>query len=113
MGDVVSDGTSFKCPLCTAELKISVPSSSGQGESKKLATTGNFLFPPPPGAQCLLIPNAPAPCAPPSVSVLDPGQSSITIDGAKALGAGCVLQCAKSGVLSVSSSGQSAAKHDG
>ncbi len=113
MADIISDGTSFKCPLCTAELKISVLSSSAQGEEKKLATTGNFLFPPPPGAQCLLIPNAPAPCAPPSVSVIDPGQSAVQIDGAKALGAGCVLQCAKSGVLSMGSSGQSSAQHDG
>ena len=97
MGDVVSDGTSFSCPLCTAKLKITVISSSAQGDGKKLANTSNFIFPPPPGAQCLLIPNAPVPCAPPSVSVLDPGQSPVTIDGSKALGAGCKLQCAKSG----------------
>lgn len=113
MGDIVSDGTKFSCPYCSSQLKISVLSSSSTGDSKKLASTGNFLFPPPPGAQCLLIPNAPVPCAPPSVSVLSPGQSAVEIDGKKALGAGCKLQCAKSGLLSVASSGQSVAQHDG
>ena len=112
MGDVVSDGTSFSCPLCTGKLKIKVPSSSAEGDAKKLANTGNYLFPPP-GAQCLLIPNAPAPCAPPSVSTVDPGQSPIQIDGKKALGADCKLQCAKSGLLTVASPGQSSAQHDG
>lgn len=111
MSDIVSDGTAFSCPLCTGQLKIAVPSSSGEGDSKALANTGNFLFPPPPGAQCLLVPTAPAPCAPPSVSVLSPGQSAVEIDGKTALGSGCKLQCAKSGLLSVASSGQSSAEH--
>lgn len=113
MGDIVSDDTAFSCPLCTGQLKIKVLSSSAKGGSKKLASTSNFLFPPPSGAQCLLVPNAPAPCAPPSVSVIDPGQSKVKIDGNKALGAGCKLQCAKSGLLTVASSGQSSARHDG
>lgn len=107
MGDIVSDGTAFSCPLCTGQLKISVMSSSGEGKGKKLATTGNFMFPPPPGAQCLLVPTAPAPCAPPSVSVLSAGQSKYQLDGNPALGASCQLQCAKGGLLSVASSGQS------
>ncbi len=111
MSDIVSDGTAFSCPLCTGQLKIAVPSSSAEGDSKALANTGNFLFPPPPGAQCLLVPTAPAPCAPPSVSVLSPGQSAVEIDGKTALGSGCQLQCAKSGLLSVASSGQSSAEH--
>jgi uncharacterized Zn-binding protein involved in type VI secretion len=111
MGDIVSDGTSFSCPLCTGQLKIAVPSSSAEGDSKALANTGNYLFPPPPGAQCLLIPNAPAPCAPPDVSVVTEGQSPFEIDGKTALGAGCKLQCAKSGLLSVASSGQSSSEH--
>jgi len=113
MGDLISDGTGFQCTLCTAQLKLAVLSSSAEGDSKTLATDGNFLFPPPPGAQCLLIPNAPAPCAPPNVSVTAPGQSAVDIDGQKALGAGCSLQCAKGGALSMASSGQSAALHDG
>ncbi|HUD01897.1 MAG TPA: PAAR-like protein [Rhabdochlamydiaceae bacterium] len=113
MGDLVSDGTGFSCTFCASQLKISVPSSSAEGDSKKLASTGNFLFPPPPGAQCLLIPNAPTPCAPPSVSVMTPGQSALEIDGKTALGAGCKLQCAKGGLLSVASSGQSSAQHGG
>ncbi len=113
MGDLVSDGTGFQCNLCTGQLKISVISSSGEGDSKKLAADTNFIFPPPAGAQCLLIPNAPAPCAPPKVSVLAPGQSAVEIDGKKALGAGCSLQCAKGGMLSVASSAQSSAQHDG
>ncbi|MBS0647906.1 MAG: DUF4280 domain-containing protein [Verrucomicrobia bacterium] len=113
MGDFVSDGTEFSCPLCTSKLKIAVPSSSAEGDSKAIANTGNFMFPPPPGAQCLLVPSAPAPCAPPNVSVMDPGQSSLEVDGKKALGSGCMLQCAKSGLLSVASSGQSSAQHGG
>lgn len=116
MGDIVCDGTSFSCPLCTAKLKITVISSSAEGESKKLANTGNFLFPPPPGGLCQLpgvVP--PPPCAPPSVSVIDPGQSAVEIDGQKALDAGCQLLCAMApmGMLTVSSSGQSAAIHGG
>lgn len=110
MGEIVSDGTAFTCPLCTGQLKISVMSSSGEGAGKKLATTSNFLFPPPPGAQCLLVPSAPAPCAPPSVSVLTPGQSMYQFDGNPALGASCQLQCAKGGLLSVASPGQSVVK---
>ena len=49
MGDVVSDGTSFGCAIGTAKLKITVLSSSSEGESKKLANEGNYMFPPPPG----------------------------------------------------------------
>ncbi len=113
MGDLVSDGTSFQCNLCTGQLKISVITSSAQGDSKKIAADTNFIFPPPAGAQCLLIPNAPAPCAPPKVSVLAHGQSAVEVDGKQALGAGCSLQCAKGGMLSVASSAQSSAQHDG
>ena len=112
MGDVVSDGTEFSCPLCTTKLKIAVPSSSAMGTGKTLATTSNSLFPPPPGGQCLVCPSAPVPCAP-SVNNIDPGQSAWQIDGAQALGSGCKFMCAKGGLLTVSSPGQSEAQHDG
>lgn len=110
MSEFVSDGTGFSCPLCTSKLKIAVTSSSAEGDSKAIANSGNYLFPPPPGAQCLLVPSAPAPCAPPNVSTMSPGQSALEVDGKPALGSGCMLQCAKSGLLSVSSSGQSSAE---
>ncbi len=116
MGDVVSDGTSFGCAIGTAKLKITVLSSSSEGESKKLANEGNYMFPPPPGGLCQ-IPGVvpPPPCVPPSVSTLSPGQSPVTVDGKKALGSGCQLLCAMApmGILTVSSSGQGAAVHDG
>lgn len=116
MGDVVSDGTSFGCAIGTAKLKITVLSSSSEGESKKLANEGNYMFPPPPGGLCQ-IPGVvpPPPCVPPDVATLMPGQSPVTIDGKKALGAGCMLQCKMfpAGILTVSSSGQGASIHDG
>lgn len=116
MGDVVSDGTSFGCAIGTAKLKITVLSSSSEGESTKLANEGNYMFPPPPGGLCQMpgvVP--PPPCVPPDVATLMPGQSAVTIDGKKALGAGCMLQCKMFplGILTVSSSGQGAAIHDG
>lgn len=107
MADLVSDSTAFSCPFCTGQLKIVVPSCAGTGAGKKIATNGNYIFPPP-GGQCLVIPNAPAPCAPPSVSVITEGQTAYSFDGQTALGASCQLQCAKGGLLSVASSGQSA-----
>ena len=110
MSDLISDGTSFKCMLCSAEMEISVSSSSVKGDSKNLATEANFTFPPKPGAQCLLNPSVPIPCTPilpPYVSVIDPGQSGVKIDGAKALASGCKLQCCMSGLVSMTSSGQS------
>lgn len=112
MGDVVSDATEFSCPFCTTKLKITVPSSSAKGSKKALATTTNSLFPPPPGGQCLVCPSAPVPCTP-SVNNIDPGQSAWKIDGAPALGAGCKFMCAKGGLLTVSSPGQTKAKHEG
>lgn len=112
MGDFVSDGTEFSCPLCTTKLKIAVPSSSASGDSKTLATTTNNLFPPPPGGQCLLCPSAPVPCVP-NVSNIDPGQTAMQIDDAPALGSGCKFMCAKGGMITVSSPGQSEAQHDG
>ena len=37
MSDLVCDGTEFSCPFCTSKLKLSVPSSTSSGDSKKLA----------------------------------------------------------------------------
>lgn len=110
MGDLVCDGTSFSCPFCTSKLKLMVPSSSSKGSSKNLANTSNSLFPPP-GGQCTVCPSAPVPCVP-SVSVVDPGQKPVLIDGLPALGDGCKFLCAKGGLITVSSSGQTAAKHE-
>ncbi len=110
MGDLVCDGTEFTCPLCTSKLKLSVPSSPAKGEGKNLANMSNCFFPPP-GGQCTLVPSAPVPCTPAATPV-DPGQKPVKISEVPALGAGCKFQCAKGGLLTVSSSGQSKAKHE-
>ena len=111
MGDIVCDGTQFSCPFCTSKLKLKVAASSTKGNKKKLANRGNSFFPPP-GGNCTVIPSAPVPCTPAAV-VSDPGQSPVKIDKLQALGAGCKFQCAKGGVISVSSPGQTQAKHNG
>lgn len=110
MGDLVSDGTEFACPFCTSKLKLKVPSSPATGDGKKLANMANCFFPPP-GGNCIVIPSAPVPCTPAAVPI-DPGQSPVKIQNMPALGAGCKFQCAKGGLLTVSSSGQSKAKHE-
>src|SRR3990167_11249115 len=111
MGNLVGDGTEFSCPFCTGKLALKVPSSSTTGDSKKIANKGNCFFPPP-GGNCIVIPSAPVPCTPAAV-VTDPGQSPVTVDGMPALGEGCKFQCAKGGLLTVSSPTQTIAKHDG
>ncbi len=110
MGDLVCDGTEFSCPFCTSKLKLKVPSSPGTAEGKKLANMGNCFFPPP-GGQCTVVPNAPVPCTP-AASPVDPGQSPLKIAQMPALGAGCKFQCAKGGLLTVSSPGQTKAQHE-
>ncbi|MBS0615332.1 MAG: DUF4280 domain-containing protein [Verrucomicrobia bacterium] len=110
MGELTSEDTSFSCPFCTSKLQLKVTSSSTTGGTKKIANKTNFMFPPP-GGQCTVIPSAPVPCVP-SVKVLDPGQGIVELDGVTALGAGCKFLCAKGGLISVSSPGQSTAKHD-
>lgn len=107
MGDLVSDGTSFSCPFCTSKLKISVTSSSSDGDSKKLGNTSNCFFPAP-GGKCKI---TASPCNP-SVTNVDPGQEVVQIDGKMALGVGCKFQCAKGGVLNIDSPGQTVAKHE-
>jgi hypothetical protein len=110
MGDLVCDGNEFSCPFCTSKLKLKVISSPATGDSKKLANKGNSIFPPP-GGNCIVIPSAPVPCTP-AAFVTDPGQKNVKISELPALGAGCKFQCAKGGLITVSSSGQNKAKHD-
>jgi hypothetical protein len=113
MGDFVSDGESFSCPFCTAKVKLGVSSSPMTGDGKKIANTSNFSLSAEPGAQCLFIPSAPAPCQPSGKNIY-PGQSPLSIDGSTALGAGCKFICTtKPGILTVSASAQSCAHHDG
>lgn len=110
MPDLVSEDTSFSCPFCTSQLKLKVASSSAKSDSKNLANLDNSFFPPP-GGQCTVCPSAPIPCVP-SVNVLDPGQGKVQINEKIALGAGCKFMCAKGGLLTVSSPGQTKSKHD-
>lgn len=110
MGDLVCDGTEFSCPFCTSKLKLKVLSSSATGGGKKIANMSNSLFPPP-GGNCTVVPSAPVPCTP-AATPIDPGQKNVQVDQAPALGAACKFQCAKGGLLTVSSPGQSKAKHD-
>ncbi len=107
MSDLLSDGTAFSCPFCTSKLKLSVPSSCAKGDSKNLANEINASFPPP-GGTCLI---DSSPCAP-STTLLSPGQSCVKVEGSTALGAGCMFQCAKGGLIKVDSPGQTIAKHD-
>ena len=107
-GDLVADGATFICPLCTSQLKLQVIQSSTTGADHLLANRDNFLFPPPEG-QCLVSPLSPQPCTP-SVQVLDPGQRAVQIDGKEALGGQCKLLCAKGGMLTLNASGQEVAK---
>lgn len=109
MGDVVADGAEFSCPYCTGSLKLKVIASKMKGESKKLANKGNCFFPPP-GAQCIVVPNAPVPCAPAAVNTAE-GQSPLKIEYLKALGQGCEFQCAQGGKISRTDSAQSKAHH--
>lgn len=110
MGNLVCDGTEFSCPFCTSKLKLKVPSSSVTSQGKKLANMGNCFFPPP-GGQCTVIPSAPVPCTP-AATPIDSGQKPVKISELPALGAGCKFQCAKGGLLTVSSDGQTKAKHE-
>lgn len=111
MGDLVSDGESFRCPFCTGNIKLAVSSSPMQGDGKNIANTDNYSLSAP-GAQCIVIPSSPAPCNP-SEQSMDPDQSPLKIEGSPALGAGCKFLCAKGGLITVSASAQSAAMHDG
>lgn len=70
----------------------------------------NCFFPPP-GGQCIVNPSAPVSCAP-SANAIDPGQSSVSVEGQPALGSGCKFLCAKGGLITVSSPGQAKAKHE-
>lgn len=107
MGDLVSDGTSFRCPNCPSKIKICVTTSSAVGDSLKLANTGNYYFPPP-GGLCAI---TGSPCVP-VLTNTDPGQKVVQIDEKTALGAGCKFQCAQGGQLFVDSPGQTVAKHE-
>ncbi len=107
MPDLVSDGTCFSCPCCSSKLKIFVPASPAEANSKKLANTSNFNFPPP-GGQCSI---TSSPCMP-TVSNIDPGQKVVQIGGEVALGVDCKFQCAMGGLITVDSPGQTTAKHD-
>jgi hypothetical protein len=109
MGTLVCDGTEFSCPFCTSKLKLKVASSPDKAKGKNLANTGNCFFPPPSG-QCIVVPSAPVPCNPAATPV-DPGQKPVNIDKLPALGAQCKFQCAKGGLLAVSSDGQSEVNH--
>lgn len=110
MGNLVCDGTEFSCPFCTSKLKLKVPSSPAKSQGKNLANTGNCFFPPP-GGQCTVVPSAPVPCTP-AATPIDPGQKPVKIAELPALGVGCKFQCAKGGLLTVSSDGQTKAKHE-
>ena len=107
MGELVSEGTSFSCSRCSSKLKISVPASLAESESKKLANTGNYVFLPP-GGMC----SATQSLCTPSISTTDPGQTVVQIDGKMALGAGCKLECSKGGPLMVDSPGQTTSTHE-
>lgn len=107
MADLISDGAEFSCPNCPSKLKLTVISSSSTGDSKKLANKSNNFFPPPGGTCAITM----GPCAP-ATTLVDPGQSTVEIDGVTALGAGCKFQCALGGMVTASSHGQSIAKHD-
>lgn len=111
MGDVGSDGESYICPFCTDKVKMGISSSPAEGDSKNLGNMSNYSHSAP-GAQCLVIPSAPAPCQP-NAQPIDPGQSPLAIDGKTALGSGCKFMCCKGGLLTVSSSAQSSATHNG
>lgn len=106
MGDFICDGTEFSCPFCTNSLKLSVPSSVGQGETKSIANLTNSSFPPP-GGQCLITKSS---CTP-NVQVADPGQSIVQINNQTALGANCKFSCCQGGTLTVSNKGQGTAQH--
>lgn len=109
MGDVICDGAEYSCPFCTGKLKLKVVSSPGKGQSKKLANKGNCFFPPP-GGNCTVIPTAPVPCTPAAMPT-DAGQSPLTIQKMPALGASSKFQCAKGGLITVSTEGQGKAHH--
>ncbi len=113
MADLISDGGEFSCNFCTSKLKLVVISSSSTGDSKKLANQGNCFFPPP-GGNCTFppgVPPTPCPGIPPG-SVIATGQSTVKIDNQTALGDGCKFICPKGQVASLSSAGQTKAKHD-
>lgn len=113
MGDLVSEGAKFKCNFCTSDLTLSVINSSTTGDSKKLANQTNCMLPPP-GGNCTFPPGAPpVPCTgvPPGC-VTSTGQSVVKIDGQTALGEGCQFLCPKGQPVSLSSAGQTVAKHD-
>lgn len=111
MGDLITDGATFSCPFCASKIKLQVSSSKSNSDSKKLANTGNFSLPPPPGGQCTVVPSAPTPCTP-SVQSVDPGQTRVKVDGKIALNSGCKMMCSKGGLLTASSptSGKRVAK---
>lgn len=113
MPDLISDGGEFSCNFCTSKLKLTVTSSSTKGDSKKLANQGNCFFPPP-GGNCTFppgVPPTPCPGVPPGC-VVSTGQQTVKIDQQTALGDGCKFMCPKGQMVSLSSAGQSKAKHD-
>lgn len=110
MGDFIVDGAEYSCTLGTCNLKLKVFSSPVTADGKKVANTGNCFFPPPPGGMCN-ISSPPIPCAPVAAPVAS-GQKPNQISQMPALGMGSKFQCARGGAISVSSPGQSKAKHE-
>jgi hypothetical protein len=113
MADLISDGGEFSCNFCTSKLKLTVTSSSSNGEKKKLANQTNCFFPPP-GGNCTFppgVPPTPCPGIPPGC-VISTGQSVVKVDQLTALGDGCQFICPKGQIVSLSSAGQTKAKHD-
>lgn len=113
MSELVSDGASFSCNFCTGKLKLMVANSSTDGESKPLATQMN-CFLPPPGGNCSLIPGIPPPpcVGAPIGFVVKPGQSSVQIDGQKALGDGAAFLCPLGQNVALSDPGQKVGTHN-
>ena len=113
MSDLISEGAEFSCNYCSSKLSLTVTSSSTKGDAKKLAHEGNSMFKPP-GGMCSYPPgNAPKPCPGiPMGCVTSTGQSTVKIDSQTALGQGCSFKCPMMQSVSLSSAGQTVAKHD-
>ncbi|MBA2368774.1 MAG: DUF4258 domain-containing protein [Candidatus Protochlamydia sp.] len=107
-------GSEFSYNFCTGKLKLTVISSSSQGDSKKLANQTN-CFLPPPGGNCTFPPGVPPPLCVvvPLGMVASTGQSTVKVDGQPALGEDCKFMCPLfAQPVTLSKSDQAVAKHD-
>ena len=113
MSDLVVNNADFSCSFCSGGLKLKVANSSTTGDGKKIANQTN-CFMPPPGGTCSLISGIPPPPCPgvPIGCVTSTGQSTVKVDGQKALGKGSTCMCPLGQSVSLSAAGQTIVKHN-